>query len=324
MTRSIAIASLVATGCLGPQASDTPIVQTMILPAGSTVVSALDDPAVVTQLAVNDGVDDVIARQTAFANGAVVHVWDFGAAPDFAAPLFVIVRRDNNGALTRTPHNTIIEAIPGDPGYSPFWAAFFVEITDRYNGELLTSFAAVEEAVELGLVLPPVAQPFAVNCPIVGANVRVQVADGAPPVGPNATFYYRGKTVPYFDFGVMPLVAGVRVPEAPRYRLRREGQEPLSEIERHVDMDGDGDANDTNDIYPADPRSSTATPRLRAVDVVVPVTTASIDTSMNEASAALRDATQLFSPDPQPDVVISYRVTNEIHNWPGQHMVGGL
>jgi hypothetical protein len=57
---------------------------------------------------------------------------------------------------------------------------------------------------------------------------------------------------------------------------------------------------------------------------VVPVTTASIDTSMNEASAALRDATQLFSPDPRPGVVIGYRVTNEIHNWPGQHTIGGL
>ncbi|MEJ7602748.1 MAG: hypothetical protein WKG01_32970 [Kofleriaceae bacterium] len=307
---------------MGPQVDDTPLPRSILLPAGSTVESVLADPVAAAQLAAGDGVDGRIALQTAFAGGAVIHVWDFGPAPAFAAPLFVVVERNAAGALVRTPHNTIIDALPGDPGYSPFWAPFLLEITDDYPGELLTSFEGVDEALRLGLVRSPIAETSAVNCPTVGAGVELEREDGRA-VAPNATFYYRGKTVPYFDLGAMPLVDGVRVPEARRYQLRRQGEERLSEVLRHVDMDGDGDTNDTNDVYPRDFALTSSTPRIRTVDVVVRSTIGSIDSSQDESIADLRDASQLFAPGPAPGVVISYEVTEDVRNWAVQRAAGG-
>lgn len=304
-------------GCLGPLASDVVETSSEILPPG-TVVPPLDAP----MLAELDGVDELVILESAFAEGVVVRVWDFGPAPSFAAPLFVLVERDAQGELTRIDHNTIVAVVPGDPGYSPFWAVLMLEVTDRYAGEIVPSFAAVDQAIELGLVKPPVLQVLAVNCPVVAPDVRLDVGGGAM-LPPNATFYYEGHTVPYFDFGSMPLVDRSTVPEQRSYQLRREGQEPLSELVRNVDMTGDGDLNDTNDIYTQRPDVSTSSPLVRLVRVVVPEATSSIDVTRDETMATLTSATQLFAPDPQATVV-GYEVTDDPRNRPAQRQPGGL
>jgi hypothetical protein len=321
MSRTLACASFVVAGCLGPLASDVPGSGHDILPAGTKVPALTDDPVERARLAEHDGVDGVVRLTSAFAGSSSIRVWDFGPAPTFAAPLMMIATRDAGGQLVRVPHNTIIASLPGDPGYSPFWAISAVEVTDRYAGEILPSFAAVDQAVQSGLVLPPVALGFAVNCPAVAPDVRVAVGGGQT-LPPNATFYYEGKTVPYFDFGKMPL-SGVLVPEQRRFQLRREGQEPLSEAARNIDMTGDGDIDDSNDIFMQRPGTPTTTPLARLVTVVVPLATSSIDDSRDETVAALTDALQLFGPAPTSSVV-GYRETEELHNWITQQTSGGL
>ncbi len=298
-------------GCLGPLDSDRPAPSGQILPAGSVVPALEDDPERAEELAEHDGVDGTIARVSAFAGGAPVHVWDFGDAPDFAAPLFSLVRREGD-QLVRVDHPNIIEAIPGDPGYSPYWAFIVVPVTAAYDGELLTSFAAVQEAQELGLVEEPDPVDFAVNCPVTAGDVRLDTGAGGP-VAPTARFFYDGMTVPYFDLGPMPVVDQVRVPEAPHYLLRREGGEPLSEPVRGVDITGDGDLFDSNDVFldAADPGWS---PRCRTIGVAVAAATASIDTSGDETVADLRDAAQLFDPDPVAGTVIAFETTDEHWN----------
>ncbi|HEY4239156.1 MAG TPA: hypothetical protein VGM88_05045 [Kofleriaceae bacterium] len=314
---------VLATGCLGPLASDTPPGGAGILPAGSVTPSWTDDPTTLAQIVANQGVSGTIRRESAFANGAPVHVWDFGPAPTFAAPLFMIVTHDDTGAIVRVPHNTIIEALPGDPGYSPYWAVLYVQITPAYAGEILPSAAAVDAAVAAGLVEPPVLQSLVVNCPIVAPDVRLAVGGGASPIPPNAMFYFAGETVPYFDFGPMPAGADGTLVEQRRYELHREGEEPLSEPVRNVDIDGDGDTDDTNDLYEAAPGLPTSSPVVRTVEVAIPSTIASIDTSQNDAVAALDDATQLFDPDPTADV-LAFQIGDTLHNRPGQQHEGAL
>ncbi len=320
MTPRIAILILHA-GCLGPLASDVPAGGTEILPAGTVVPPLADDPAAHARLAELDGVDGVIRLQSAFSQGQPVKVWDFGAAPNFVAPLLMLVRKQPDGTFARVPHNTIIAASPGDPGYSPFWSIMFVEVTDHYAGEVLPSFAAVDQAISEGLVLPPRAATFAVNCPAVAPEIRLAVGGGQS-LPPNATFYYAGTTLPYYDFGPMPVV-GLGVPEQRRYQLRREGQEPLSEIIRGIDMTADGDIDDTNDVFTARPGAATSSPLVRTVTVVVPVGTRSIDDSADETMASITDAAQLFAPAPTPNVV-GYQVMDELHNWAGQRTAGGI
>jgi hypothetical protein len=216
-----AIAGLLAAGaCLDPLVSDEVAPLGLVLPAGSEVPDAHDDPIVDGQIAEHDGVDAVIPLLAAFADGAPVAYWDFGPATLAAAPVFMLVQRTAGGDLEAVDHNTIVATIPGDNHYSPYWTVWLVEVTDAYAGEVIPSAAAIEEAQELGLVLAPAEQSFAVNCPAVAAGVTLEV-DDTTTLPPPQRFYWQGQTVRYYDFGPRPLADGVTAIAAPMYLLRR-------------------------------------------------------------------------------------------------------
>jgi hypothetical protein len=316
--------ALVLAGCLGPRVSDELGGPSGILPAGSMVPSADDDRALDARIAANDLVTGVVPRGSAFAGGEPAHAWDFGLAPDFAAPLFVLVRETAPDVYERIDHPPISETVPGDPGYSPYGSLFYVEITDAYQGELITSPYALQEAVDDGLVMPPALQLRAVDYPIVASDVRLDLGGGAAPLAPAGRLFYQGELVRYYDLGAIALDQGVHVPEVPRYVLRRDGGEPLSEPVRHIDLDGDGDILDSNDVFAARPADETYAARWRTVTVAVPAATASIDTSHDETVADMRAATQLFDPDPVAGVVLAFDVTDEVRHIALQRTAGGL
>jgi hypothetical protein len=303
-------------GCIGPQASDRSV--TVIVPAGADVPEITSNTVLAAQIALHDNIDGVLPLVSAFADGQPVHVWDFWVAPRFAAPLLVLMRRDANHMLTPIGHPTIADVLPGDRGYSPFWAVFVVEVTDRYAGEQLTSLEAVDEAIDRGLVLPPVGTENGVNCPVTAGDARIAVGAGQDPVGPNGELYVHGLRAHYYDLGPVPLINKVRVPEAARYILHRPGEDPLSEPSRGVDMTGDGDALDTNDVY------TTTSPLARTVRVTVPAGTLSIDSSRDETIADLRTATQLFNPMPVGATVLAFESTADLHDVVVQRHAGGL
>jgi len=315
MTRATGLL-LALVGCIGPQASDRSV--TVILPAGATVPEITTNTVLAAQIASKDNIDGVLPLVSAFADGQPVHVWDFGIAPRFAAPLLVLVRRDANQLLTPIAHPTIADVLPGDRGYSPFWAIFVVEVTDRYAGEQLTSLQAVDEAIDRGLALPPVATDNGANCPVTANDARISVGPGLEPVGPNVEFFVRGLRARYYDFGSIPLVNKVRVSEGIRYILHRTGEDPLSEPTRGIDLTGDGDLLDTNDIY------TTTSPLARTVRVTIPADTLSIDSARSETAADLKSATQLFNPMPVTATVLAYETTADLHDVVMQRTAGGL
>ncbi len=317
----LAFAALVATGCLGPQVSDDPGGSDGILPAGSTVPDA--DAALAARIASNDQVTGTVPRLSAFADGKPAHVWDLGTAPDFATPVFVLVREIAPDQYMRLDHAPILDAVPGAPSYSPFASLFYVEVTDAYQGQLLTSAYAVQEAVQDGLVMSPFVAMHGAHMPVVAADVTLDAGGGAT-VAPTGRAYYKGEQVAYFDFGDLPLTDGVHVAELPRYVLHRDGEDPLSEPLRHVDMDGDGDVLDANDVYALAPADAGYTPRRRTIDVAIPQGTASIDTTRDETMAAIEDATQLFDPDPVAGTVLAFDSTGEVRDLPQQSTPGGL
>ncbi len=312
-------------GCLGPQVSDELGAGAAdILPAGATVPSADDDPAENAVIAAHDQVDGVVPRTSAFAAGAAAHTWDFGPTPEFAAPVFELVRATAPGTFELVDHLPILEFLPDDPGYSPYGSIFYVEITPAYQGQLLTSTYALQEAAIEGLVLGPRAQLKGVDRPVVASDVRLEVGGGQPPLAPAGRAYYDGNVVRYFDFGEIALADAAHLPESAHYVLRRDGSEPLSEPIRHVDLDGDGDLEDTNDIFAAAPTAPGYAPRCRTITVAVPTATASIDTSHDEAVADLRDASQLFDPDPVAGTVVAFDTTDDVRNCPLQRQAGSL
>jgi hypothetical protein len=274
---------------------------------------AADDAA---QLVANEFVSGIVPLRSAFAAGAPTRAWDFGPAPSFAAPMFVLVRRARDGSLQPLPHPPIVGGIPGDKVYSPYWSLFALVVTDQYGGELITSAGAIEEAVRDELVEAPVAQHVAVDRPLVTPDIVLDVGGGAT-LAPTAVAFYEHHAVPYFDFGAFAIADLATITPAHRYVLAREGEPPLSEPIRGVDIDGDGDIDDTNDIYDLAASDPQRVPLCATVNVVVAPSVASIDTSRSDDVADLESASQLV-----PPIVIAISPTNELRNCPQQH-VGG-
>lgn len=306
-----------ASACLDPLVSDEPGLPGLILPRDAAVPSIHDDRGLERQIDLYDGVPGMVPLVNAFAEDVEIAYWDFGPAPSFAAPLFRLVRRTAGGALEPVAeHPTIIESIPGQPGYSPFWAVLDVAVTDLYDGELLISFEAVQEAQRLGLVESPAARDPAVNCPVVAADVTLELGDGpAPRMG---TAFWEGWRVDYYDFGEMA-VERAAPPVRPRYVLHRVGDEPVSEVLRGIDLNGDGDRNDTNDVLTGRPGLDDYSPLCETVEVAVVDETVLIDnTTADVPRSTVRAAADLVVGPDTTEAVAGIRATGELRNCPQQ------
>lgn len=319
--------TLLLVACLDPLVSDQVERPDLILPPGTEPPLLADDPLARDALDALDGVSGtLIPLRTGFAHGARVLYWDFGPASPAPIPLYLLVQETPEGPF-ETPsgrfapvpgHPPLFDAIPGDPGYSPWWTMVLVPVTDRYDGEVLASFSAIDEAYRVGLVGLPIILPTAINCPVVLPEARLETLPGdADSLREPNRAYYKGKTVHYFSFTAMA-VDGLRVPAPSAYLLRREGGEPLSEIDRGVDMTRDGDLTDTNDLFAAAPGDDDYSDMVTLVDAVVSDGDY-IDTSKSDARSDLMDADQLYAGNhPDPDRVIALRPRGVIVNRPIQ------
>ncbi|MBL4632387.1 MAG: hypothetical protein JKY56_00870, partial [Kofleriaceae bacterium] len=290
-----------SSACLDPLTDDEVALSGAILPEGSTVADAHEDPLVEAKISDNDGVGSLVPLLSGFADGQAIQYWDFGETVEFAIPFYIVVERDGDNNLVRTGHHAIIDRIPGDQGYSPYWRVFYLEVTAAYQGEIMPSFAAVDEAIGLGLVGEPTNPGVVVNCPVVASDVRLAVGGAGGPVSPPSLFYWNGRTVKYYNFGPQN-VDGARLVVNEMYTLRREGREALSEPRRGVDITGDGDLWDTNDIFLSSIGASDYSPLVRVNNVAVPLATNSIDSAPLEVDFTTSE--DLFNPGPDPVNVV--------------------
>lgn len=318
-----------ASGCLEPRVDDVVPPRGLVLPAGSEVPSALTDPDLASQLDENDSVDRRVLRSSAFVGGAQVFYWDFGTAPDNSAPLFLLRMPTPDDSLEFVPHPPILDVVPGDPNYTPFWAIWTVPITDKYAGEIIPSLQALQEAESLGIVGMPEQRTGYLNCPVVHPDVRVEVGGGVDDVAPSPGFY-RGVQVGLVNFAFRQLLEDkTHVPVAEIYVLRREGGDPLSEGVRSVDMTGDGDTNDSNNLFQYALGDDGYSPLSRVVSVTVPTAYMSIDSYQDEAMADAMDDGDLFTTDSDPPIprsgsVVSVDRTEELRNLPVQETAGEI
>ena len=204
---SITAAALLA-GCLGPLVSDKPKASANLLPKGSTVPSIRDNADLKSQVANHDGLNDqknMIVPLNPNPNGP--SYWNFGTMTTAPSPIYVLVDQNNQPIAEHPP---FVDALPGDPAYSAIHTLFNVQITDSYDGEIITTSAALSDAIDLGLVKAPVApdqvtinqimQGRHIASPIVLPDTVITV-DAAGTTKPAQTVYGHGVSAGIFIFG---------------------------------------------------------------------------------------------------------------------------
>jgi hypothetical protein len=205
---AVAIAAMATTGCrLDPLVNDKPGASAHILPVGAEVPSATGNPELANQIALNDGIDDrvlvanegVIRRGTGQSEGNMVRYWSFGTTTRAPSPMYKFYMRGPDGDLVQLEHPPLVDALPGDPGYSAVHTITRVVVTDAYVGQLITTAAALADAIDLGLVEEPVPSGTFVTSPIVLPDTLLDV--GATDPRMPETVYGRGYTVGAFEFG---------------------------------------------------------------------------------------------------------------------------
>jgi hypothetical protein len=192
-----------------------------------------------------------------FADHQPIHYWNIdGPNATFIAPLFEITGPD--GKMIGHP---IIDAIPGDAGYTPWWRRIIVRAKPSYNNERIWSREAIDAGIKKGILEDPEEQAEVIDAAVLLERVKIPV-DVDKTVDPTWA-WYRNRRVSWIEIKkTLPVPKGVReMPNFPVYVLQRINQpSPIYEFLTGVDITNDGDLDDTNNIFASNidgPRYST-------------------------------------------------------------------
>jgi hypothetical protein len=201
--RSIALplVAVTAPACLEPRVDDAPGASVHLLPGGAAVPLVTDNAELINQITLNDGIDDraldangVLARGTGMSAGQTVRFWRLGAATRAPSPIYEFY--DEEGMQ---PHPALVDALPGDPGYSPLHAINRVVLRSAYNSQLITTTEALADAIDLGLVSEPEPEGIFLDTPIVLPDTQLELGGGMTALP--KLIYARGHQVGVFRFG---------------------------------------------------------------------------------------------------------------------------
>jgi hypothetical protein len=143
------------------------------------------------------------------ADGSHVRYYNFDIQPAKPATLYRLSHPGEHAALPG--QLDIIDAIPGDPGYSDFFRVAWAEVPASYVANTLTSADAVRgQALHVEMTLN------AIDCPVVPRGTTAREHTGVDPAVPTEVFY-RGSRVTCLRFGSPLTLDGELVPTSPIY-----------------------------------------------------------------------------------------------------------
>ena len=155
--------------------------------------------------AVEGSTDVTYPRREATVDGERVAYLDFGDATPLTddgavavAPIWVFIdgfEADGRPQMS-SEHPTIVDVVPGDPGYSDLWDVQFVIVPEGFEGDL----RSIEDLNASGLTTVP--SGMLVNCPLVEADATSSEGHSA------RAGWYRGEQIHYFDLGVTTTAPG--------------------------------------------------------------------------------------------------------------------
>ncbi len=219
----LAIAAVAATGCLEPLVSDEPGASTHIQPQGYLVPHVSTSADLTRQIRVNDGLADqalldaggVVKLKSGFAAGSPIQYWDFGDVNGQAGVLFRLVEKTGD-VVTPLHSPYIVNALPGDAGYSPLWLVQDVVVTEHYHGEVLASVEALTDAVDLGLIEEPVPALLYMDGPIVAQGTVLDMGMGQPTRSTTEVYAHGYRADMFFLGGATPLKVIAKAGKLPK------------------------------------------------------------------------------------------------------------
>ena len=250
-----------AVGPAGFDIADAPLLETAGLPGV--------DPAAFTRS---------VVRLAGYADHRALTYWNVdGANSELIAPVYVL--EDASGAVVGPP---IVDAAPGEGGYTPWWRKVVVRVTADYAGEAIWSRDAVDAAVQAGLLLEPQPTTQIWSAPVALEGTVVPLDDTGTKTATATPIWYRGHRAHWIRFsaGVELDLAARKMPVFPVYILQRiDEAAPIYEFLSGVDVDGDDRLVSSNNIFAADIGRARYSPLWEAKLVRVGRDYASIDTA---------------------------------------------
>lgn len=155
-------------------------------------------------------------------------------------------RLEREGELFGLP---IVDAIPTDQGYTPFWRLHRVPVTEAYNDERIWSRDAVEAGIRLGILAPAVVTETVLVAPIVIQSLTYETVTGDKSP---TDVWYRNQRASWVRFPrALNLSDEVReIQPSLSYTLQRISQPfVLDEWLESIDFDQDGLLRSTHRVF---------------------------------------------------------------------------
>ncbi len=283
--RGLAAAGLLlgAAACLDPLVADEVPLDGLLGAPDLDPDDAPDveaDPALAPRLA---SFARSVAYLNGFASGEAIRYWNVdGAQSDAIAPFYELV--DAAGAPLERP---IVDVLPGEPGYTPWWRRVRVRATARYAGEKVWSVAALEAAIAAGLFETPEPTEQVIDAAVSVSTARIPLGEADRAAAPEP-IWYRGRRAHWLRFAdeVRVPVEERTMPRFPVYVMQRidEGA-PIYEFLTGVDVDGDAVLDDTSNVFAARPGEARYSPLWFVVLVRVAADFRSIERGRPEITA---------------------------------------
>jgi hypothetical protein len=160
-----------------------------------------------------------------FRNESVSYL-DYGVQPNVAIPILAFFQASSPDMEVAGQRN-IIDAIPGQPGYSDFWRVYKVLAPSGYVANSIRSLA---DAVASGYTIEETTT--VVNCPVVNPNATIGGSSMTLTKG-----WYRDREVSYFDHLARSPAEGFVVGDAPIYAFFRMDGTPVAGQRNVIDVE---------------------------------------------------------------------------------------
>lgn len=252
-----------------------------------------------------------------FAEGQPIRYWNVeGPNADFIAPMYSIIGPNGQRIGKR-----IIDVIPGDTGYTPWWRETLVRTTPTFDAlepaarPRIWSRDAIDAGIALGYLQAPEATTQVYDCPVLKLGTRIQVDDDPSQTVGTDWVWHRNRRVEWVCFSGTKEVPTDRrqMPLFPVHVLQRIDEvSPIYELAIGADLDGDGALMSSNNIFGNTVGGARYSPFWYVALVRTEANYLSIETSSTSVGLSAEDQFLRLDPDTPEDLEKATIISSQV------------